>query len=244
MKKIDEVVNDFVADMRGANGGALRSVVLYGSAVTDDFVAERSDFNFVVVLTEVSHAALDRMSPLAKRWHKRRISTPIVVDPQFLPAALDSYPIEILSMKAKYRVLEGPDPLAELRPETRDVRLQCEREVRAKLLHLRRGYIDAEGRAGDLLRVLQRGHASLVALLRGMLFLQGGRWNEFGEAFDRSCTEKLNVSFEMLARVRAQRFARKPSSAEQLKADYADLLAAIERLALETDRWVFPDSAR
>lgn len=238
MTKVDSVSAEFMREVKESAGAAVHSITLYGSSLTDDFVAEHSDYNFLVVLRDTSRAVLDPLSHRARRWHKQRISTPIVVDPGFLPSALDSYPIEILSMKARYRVLEGEDVLAALAPEANDVRLQCERELRAKLLHLRRGYIDAEGRAVDLLRVLQRGHASFVALLRGLLYLNGGQWDHFGESFDRSCTEKLGVSYQMLARVRAQRFAKKPKEADQLAADYAELLAAVERLTLEADHWI------
>ena len=237
MDKLDNITGEFVRDVKEAAGSSLRSAILYGSALTDEFIAGRSDYNFIVVVNETTPALLNRLSPCAKRWHKRAISTPLVVDPAFLPTAVDSYPIEILAMKARYRVLEGDDVLASLSPDPKDVRLQCERELRSKLLHLRRGYIDAGGNAGDLLRILQRGHSSFIAIFRGMLYMKGGPWDSYGAAFDRACAESLGLSTSLLTRLRAQRASKKPSSAEQLKSDYAELLAAIERLTLETDHW-------
>jgi len=132
-------------------------VVAHGSAVGTQFRPGISDYNFLIVADPVDLALLERLATLAGKWRKRRISAPLVLQPVFIANALDSWPLEFLCMSARYRVLYGEDPLAGISFQPEHVRLQCEREIRSKLLLFRRAYIECEGAPKRLKQALDRG---------------------------------------------------------------------------------------
>ena len=61
----------------------------------------------------------------------------------------DVFPIEFLDIRTTHVILHGTDPLADLEIRRDHLRLQCERELREKLMRLREGYVEAHGRDRD-----------------------------------------------------------------------------------------------
>ena len=77
---LDELVNQ----LKLAYGGALRSVVLYGSAVAGEHIAKKSDYNVLVVVESITIGNLRKDHVVAQlnppaRVHVIRSSRPIEV---------------------------------------------------------------------------------------------------------------------------------------------------------------------
>jgi hypothetical protein len=195
----------FASEVEGAAGTGVRAIVLYGSAATGHHVPRRSDLNLLVVLDEVTLDLLSSLQGRAARWSKNGISTPLLVDRDFLPSSTDSYPLEILGMMAAHRVVRGSDPFEGLRVDPKDVRVQAEREIKAKELLLRRGYLESCGKERHLRSVLSSSAPALEAILRGMLFWGGGDWKSAGAAFRDACRDTLGVDAQTLGDLRALR---------------------------------------
>lgn len=210
-------------------GGRLAAVIAYGES-------EPTGQELLVLVDRVDAAVLDAAAAIAKSRRKRKSPPPIVMEQDFLARALDSYPIEILSMKARYQVLEGADPLAALVPEARHVRLQCERELRGKLLLFRRAYLEAEGAPKQLQAILAHGVPSVVAILRGMLYVRGGRWNVGGEELRSECVERLRLPRGLLDRMLGYA-GGKGARKDEVRRDYLEILTWLEQMTLEVDRW-------
>ncbi len=233
----ETVFGGFVEGVRERAGDSLRSVVAYGSALGPQFRPGVSDYNFLIVADPVDLALLERFAALAGKWRRRRISAPLVVRPVFIARALDSWPLEFLSMTARYRVLHGDDPLAGLSFQTEHVRLQCEREIRSKLLLVRRAYIESEGAPKRLKQILDRGWPSLLAIFRGLLFLKGGPWREEGDPAWKACSELLPVPPDLLAELHAMRLSRTTPARHVANAQFGRLLEVLTRLSEEVDQW-------
>ena len=139
----DAHLDDFVLDCRALFGDDLVSVFLYGSAAGEDFIPGVSDYNLGVVLRSVRPEHLRRAALKVPRWRRRRIGAPLFLDPAFIRQSLDVFPIEFTEMTEAHRVLYGPDPFAGLTVGLRNLRHQCEFEVRGKLLALRTAYLRA-----------------------------------------------------------------------------------------------------
>jgi hypothetical protein len=227
----------FAEEMRTHGGAPVRSVVAYGSSLTDEFRPGVSDYNFLVVAEPVEMDLLDRLAARGGKWRKKRISPPLVITPAFVDRALDSYPMEFLSMAARHRVLSGEDPLAAIVFKEEHVRLQCEREIWSKILLFRRAYLESEGAPRRLQHVIERGYSSIVAIYRGMLFLKRGPWQATGEEFRAACDSLLGVSSALLRDLQAVRGQRSAPAREQIHAQIGQVLAALERLAVEVDQW-------
>ena len=90
----------------------------------------------------------------------------------YLMGAQDAYPIEFLNMKRQYVVVFGEDVLAGLTFDPRHIRLQLERELRGKLLHLRSGYLATEGSARKIRDLIKVSLTAFVSLFSALLYLK------------------------------------------------------------------------
>ncbi|MGQ9560337.1 MAG: hypothetical protein ACUVWA_07475 [Candidatus Oleimicrobiaceae bacterium] len=169
----DEIFEAFVADYRAAFGEELAAIILYGSGARGEYVPKRSDINFLIVLTEDGMRELAKALPLVGKWRKRNVSTPLFMTPEYITSSIDSFPMEFLALQRHHRVVYGQDPLAALDIDQQLLRLQCERELKGKLLHLREGYLATEGRARLLTALIRRSLATLVPLFEALLALRG-----------------------------------------------------------------------
>jgi len=169
----DEIFEAFVADYRAVFGDELMSIVLYGSGARGEYVPKRSDINFLIVLTEKGMQQINKALPLVAKWRKRNVSTPLFMTPEYINSSLDSFPLEFMALQRHYRVVFGQDVLQGLAIEQRLLRLQCERELKGKLLHLREAYLATEGRARALTALIRRSLAAFVPLFEALLVLKG-----------------------------------------------------------------------
>jgi predicted nucleotidyltransferase len=167
------VLRKMVQGAAEALGDSLHGVVLYGSAARDDFQKKTSDFNLIVVLEKLDPASLERLAPVLLRWRRQGQPLPRIFSPAVIAESVDVFPIEFLDIRSRRVVLHGKDPFADVEIHLHHLRLQCERELREKMMRLREGYIETHGKPRDLRRLLTDSYTTFVALFRGCLHLLG-----------------------------------------------------------------------
>ncbi len=170
---MEELLAAFVKDVQSLYGEELFAVVLYGSAAAGEHVPGRSDINVVVVLRNLNPALLRKAAGHLRSWHRKGFATPLILDPGILHDSLDVFPIEFLDMQERHRMLWGPDLFADLHIERQNLRLQCEQELRGKLMKLRQSYVESAHAPADLERILGAAVSSIVVLARTLLRLGG-----------------------------------------------------------------------
>jgi hypothetical protein len=168
IKKKSKLVAD---DYRRIFGENLVSVILYGSAGTPEYIPKKSDLNFLIVLSEEGIEQLNLAHELAAKWHKKKVSTPLFLTKDYIESSLDTFPIEFLNIKRNYKVVLGEDVLAELSFNKEFVRMQCERELKGKLLLLREKYVETRGRARVLKNLIAASVPTCVFVFKALLYL-------------------------------------------------------------------------
>ncbi|MDW7680163.1 MAG: nucleotidyltransferase domain-containing protein [bacterium] len=171
-KSPEEIFDPFVSEYKSAFGDDLIAVILYGSAARGEYVYKKSDINFLIILSEDGIRNIDQAIPLIKKWQKAKVSTPLILTHQYIKTSLDSFPIEFFTMKQYYQVIYGEDVLVDIQIDNRDLRLQCEREIRGKLLHLREGYLNTYGEAKAIQELLKMSLPTFVSIFSGLLHLK------------------------------------------------------------------------
>lgn len=239
MKKLDtqteQTIQKFAREIQTLYGNDLVSLVLYGSAAGADFVPDRSDLNFLVVLKEVTLEALSKALPLVRDWHRQKIATPLFVDPEFLRSSLDVFPIEFLDMQEQHRLLAGVDILLELKISPKNLRLQCEEELKGKLLNLRRAYLETGNRASALEELMISSVKSFLVITRHLLRLKGLKpAQEFLEVLVQA-EEAFGTPFEAIRDAHSLRLGALHLEKSQATALFDRYLADIERLAACAD---------
>jgi predicted nucleotidyltransferase len=117
------------------------SALLYGSAVRGDWIATRSDVNLLLVMDDASPDALRRLAGAVSEWHRAGHTAPLIIGREEWQRSVDVFPIEMTDMRLAYRVLVGPDPLADVQVAPSDLRRALESELRGKLVRLRQAYV-------------------------------------------------------------------------------------------------------
>jgi hypothetical protein len=171
-KNPEEIFPEIASDYRNLFGEDLMSIILYGSGAGEDYVPGKSDLNLLITLTEQGMEGFDRALETVGRWRKRNVAIPLFMTREYLAASQDAYPIEFLSMKRTYRVVAGEDVLAPLTFDPRNIRLQLERELRSKLLHLRSGYLTTGGKTGKIRELIGISLTAVVSLFGAILYLK------------------------------------------------------------------------
>jgi predicted nucleotidyltransferase len=166
-------IHDLVESLIGALGPRLETVVLYGSKARGDWHKGSSDHNIAVVVTSLDAATLEALTTPLLQWIKTHEPPPRLLTRALIAASLDVFPIEYLDLRTHHVVLHGTDPFAGLEVRTEALRLQCEREMREKLMRLQEGYVVAHRRRRLLRALLLDSYTSFAALFRGCLTLWG-----------------------------------------------------------------------
>jgi predicted nucleotidyltransferase len=163
----------FRQDCLEAFGEDLVSILLYGSAAGKHYRPGKSDINFLVVLSEEGIDRLDRAFPLIRKWGKRNVAVPLFLTEREVEASLDSFPVEYLNFRRNHVLVHGKDILDPLEFDPEMVRLQCEREVKGKLLILRKTFLETRGRATGIKEVIGPSLGAFIALFQALLHLRG-----------------------------------------------------------------------
>jgi predicted nucleotidyltransferase len=171
-KTPQEVFPEIVEDLQGIYGEALQSVILYGSGARGDYVVGKSDINFLVVLAENDAGDLEKILPMIPKWKKRAVATPLFMTKALIGSSVDVYPVEFLNMKRHYQVIHGEDVLKDLIFEKRALRLQCEREMKGKLMLLRTRFLETADKAENLQRLLAASITAFLSVFNALLTLK------------------------------------------------------------------------
>ncbi|MFO7889544.1 MAG: hypothetical protein R6V04_04320 [bacterium] len=171
-EQLKEVVKDFTADINEIFAKEAKAIILFGSATTEEYIPKKSDINFLVCLTEQGIETIDRVERKVKPWRKKNIGLPLFLTKSYIQASLDSFPIEFFNMSQTYQVIQGDDVLKDLKFNKKDVRLQCERELKGKLLSLRQGYILTRGKKKKMSQLINESMVTFISIFKALLFLK------------------------------------------------------------------------
>jgi hypothetical protein len=165
------VVQALAQELLAGLTGRLESIAVTGSCLTGDYIPGISDINSVLVLREVELAELNIITRTFSRYRKKMFRPPLVITEEHIRRSLDVFPIEFLDLKLFHKTVYGSDKLAKIAIEKTTLRLQCERDLKGKLINLRRGYIACQGKDKVLKSLLLEAFPGFFPLLRAMLYL-------------------------------------------------------------------------
>lgn len=218
-----------------AAGANLRAVVLYGSAVDHEF-RERSDLNVLCLLHRLQGANLEELRLVGLWWWRKGHPPPLLFTLEELQNSADVFSIELLDMKARHRMLEGPDFLTELEVPMARHKLQVERELRTSVIRLRQSFLRWGGGRRELEELLIASASSFGTLFRHALIALGQQLpNSSREAADRLA--KLVAAdaapFHRVLDLREGKSAGGELNLDAVLASYVDF---VSKVAEEVDR--------
>ncbi len=234
-EQIREALALFTEKLNAALGDNLQSVTVVGSSLTQDYRPGQSDINTVLVLGKLTAGALDSIAELAKPMSRKKISAPLLMTPSYIERSLDVFGVEFLDFQLTNQTILGSDPFASLRPAKKDVRLQCERELKAVLIRLRQGYIAAAANRKLVRDILISTAKGLAPLLRAMLWLADiDRPAETEQTFKKAGTE-FSTNVESLIDIAKWQYEKVRLDKAIVKNAFEAVYSIVEKLAIIVD---------
>ena len=151
----------------------VHSVYVTGSAVTPDFRESTSDVNSLIVLNDLHFEFFKFLAPLGKKFKSKGVAAPLVMTPSYIQDSLDVFPMEFLELRLIHKTALGPDIVQDLEIDPALLRLQCEREIKTRLIGLWNGYISSTGETDMIAHLLYRSIKGCMPLFRSIVFLLG-----------------------------------------------------------------------
>lgn len=170
---MEKQLNELVARLKEASGTNLKSVALYGSAVTGEFHPKHSDLNVLCVFERLDALELRKLNPAAAWWAGKGHPAPLAFSVDELRRFADVFAIELVDIKAHHRVVWGEDVLALLAVPMTQHRAQVERELSTNFVRLRQAFLAGRRHPKALLRLMTVSVSTFAALFRHALIVLG-----------------------------------------------------------------------
>ena len=213
----------------------LHSITITGSALTDDFDSETSDVNSVFVLHAMDLEFLEFLAPLGKTYGKKRIASPLIMTPEYILNSLDVFPMEFLNIRLLHETILGEDLFENLVIDRSDLRIQCERELKARMIGLRQGYLSSSGNAKILTDLFVNTIAGYIPLFRGIILLHGKEPPLKNQDVLTVLSEISGVDTQVFKTVLKQKTQKTKMMLKHLNAIFKDYYIAMEKLGDITD---------
>jgi predicted nucleotidyltransferase len=177
---------ELVRRLRAELHDELKAVVLYGSAVTGEFLSKYSDLNILCILERADYVELDRVRPVVHWWTRQGHPAPLVFTFDELNRSADVFAIELVDIKLHHRILFGNDFFEQFEVPLRLHALQLERELRTNWIRLREAILGAPAERKARLAIMLSSVSTFCTLFRHALWaLEGQMPGTKREAVDR-----------------------------------------------------------
>ena len=229
-------VSDLIAGLNLALGDKLRAVVLYGPAARGEKTSGDHELHLLVVLANLDLDTLGAAGPSLDRWIGRGRAMPRLFTPATLSEMADVFPVELGDIAERHLLLHGRESLATMPPiQTEHLRLQCERELREKMMRLQESYALSRGREAELERLIVGSYPAFALVFRGCLRLHGGRAPETSLGAAEEFSRRAGLDPAPFAEADRLRRGERVASVRELFARY---YAALDRAVEAVDRFL------
>ncbi len=220
-----DVLKELLLALEGLRNLEIKSVVLYGSAVSDAYRPGRSDVNVLFLVSRIDAAVLKALvEPVAKS--RRGSLAPFFLTESDLIATVDVFPLKYMAMKCRYRLLAGTDFLANLEIRTDYANLRVRQRLANMLLRMRRYYLINNGH-GLAAMMSQQGKLFIETL--GILLRLRGHDSRDEEAIIAASTDAFGLSNTTLREVCRLRDAEGIMSREDEEALFGRFLDTVHQ---------------
>ena len=234
-EKVKPVVEEFSTWLKDIFSDDYTALVLYGSAVGNNYCENRSDINLLIILENNNTDKLLKLGSSVKNLiRNHRISTVTMTRNEFVSSA-DVFPLEYSDILENHTLIYGNSEILDITVSMENLRLQLEEKLRGAVSDIRNMLIAAEGNEKNLGKLILNWSSLGGVLLRGLLRLKGINVTNLDSKTISSEVEKIyKVSlevFSVLSRLRLDNVANTHAAATLVDA----LLDTLSSLVNEVD---------
>ncbi len=225
-----DAFGDFARALQSMAGDELIGLGAFGGWVVADPLYAQMPARSVAVLRDVTLKWADRFGQEGETFGARGVAAPLLMSPEYIAASLDVFPLELLEIRHQLAHVVGEDHFSELVFEPRDIRLQCERELKSELIQIRQGVLAAAGRRGPLTPLVAGCAERTIRILRGLLVLRKAHVPRLSMDIARSAAGVVNSRLTGLLAVLERKSEFTFEHAEGFYQDISDLAEFVDGL--------------
>lgn len=222
------IIDDFMRGLKEVYQDGLVSVILYGSAASGEFAERQSNINLLVVLEDTSLKNLNKISGTLNK-NKFQIIKPLFFSEDYIKDSLDVFPIEFLDIKENYLLMHGRDVLSGLEIDIRNLRFQCEQELKAKLINLKSAYLGSNDKS-FLRGLLFKSCTSILHILRNLVRLKGATPSYLKKDILGEVQRELSIDTGNFKRILDLKNTNSRLSYKEIEALFFALVEDLERI--------------
>jgi len=231
--KLRNILQEFILGLKDIYQEELVSIILYGSAVSGEFIEKHSNLNLLVVLENTN---LENLKRAARFINKFRIISPLFLTEDYIKRSTDVFPIEFLDIQENYSVLYGKDILKDAYIDIRNLRFQCEQELKAKLITLRQLYLKMNRDKPALKDLLLRSITSILHISRNVLRLKGRKPPYKKEEILKELAAEFQIDMGMWEEILAAKNKQIKLRNKDIENLFVNFISELEKIVDTVDR--------
>ncbi len=214
----------------------LCSIAVFGSATGEDFIPKKSNVNLLVVLKEVELTHLKKCFKLVAQGRKKGIVAPLFLTRRHMETSSDVFPVEFLDMRDSHQIIYGEPIFEGLDIGTENLRLECEEQLKGKLIRLRQVYLEVGANAKAISAVAVESLTSLIPVFRGMLKLVGEESPRAKRKVIDATSKRFGIEEWILQKVLDMKAGKAKLEKKDIEDFYGRYIKEIEKLAIAADQ--------
>jgi hypothetical protein len=225
----------FLEEVLAGYGENIHSIHITGSSLTGDFDEKKSDTNSVFVLKEMDLGFLEAIAPRGKKYGRKKVAAPLIMTPGYIESSRDVFPIEFLTIKLVHETIHGEDIFRDMEIHPVDLRRQCEREIKAKLIGLRQGYMASAGDTRAILEGFVSSITGYITLFRAIIALCGKEPPALNSNVLRTLDEVTGFDCGVFEKVLGEKRHREKLGVEETNRMFEEYYGATEQMGRFVD---------
>jgi len=232
-----KILEPYAGELLSQDRENILSMAVYGSATGSNFVPGKSNVNLVVIVSKLMLEQLKIYRKLAPKQKKQMVA-PLFLTREHVLSSLDVFPMELLEIKDNHLTIYGEEIFDELKVELKHLRLQCEREIKSRLIRLRQAYPEVGSKAKSLNVLLIESLTSILPIMRSLIYL--GKQDLTPEVSKDQLLNQLCAHFDMddkvFRRILELKSLKKTPPLPELESLFDQYLHELQRLAQLVDQ--------
>lgn len=163
--------------LKEALGENLISAFVHGDCLMEGFDAMKTPWTISFILRDNSTTQLEPLQKLLSKAKKDNLEFRYFFTIKDIQTSEDVYPLEFLHITNRNQVIVGTQPIPNYKPNLECLRLECERELRGLLIHLRRAYVYLKEDRNPL-GFFVRANDTMLPIMYGVYYLSHGIYPE------------------------------------------------------------------